>query len=90
MGLVCQPSSQPDIFGHPECIINVDYNLDDDPLVSEQDIAEVEDFIQSYPDLTKDFIPIAVIGEGTTITHKILFYKSHLKVHLARCSKRSM
>lgn len=66
MGLVYPPSSQPDSFGHSECTIDVDYNLDDDPLVSEQDIAEVEDFIQSYPDLTKDFIPIAVIGEGET------------------------
>ncbi len=51
-------------LGHTECAINADFNLDEDPLVHEEHIAEVEDFLLSFPDLTKNYIPIAVIGEG--------------------------
>lgn len=64
MGLVGRPSSQADSPGS----VNPDYNLEEDPLVTEGDMAEVEGFLEAYPELTKDYIPIAVIGEGTFST----------------------
>ena len=60
MGLVGWSSSQADSLGS----VNPDYNLEEDPLVTENDMAEVEGFLEAYPELTKDYIPIAVIGEG--------------------------
>jgi hypothetical protein len=70
VGLAGLPSSQDIPFvleagGSAAAEINVDYNLDEDPLVNDDDMAEIEEFILSYPELTKDYIPIAVIGEGT-------------------------
>lgn len=68
MGLVGQSaffSSQGDTTTPSTCCsINTDFDLDSHPLVFEEHINEVEEFIQSYPDLTKNYIPIAVIGEG--------------------------
>lgn len=60
MGLVQETANS---TSHP--IIDDNYDLETDPLVRKDDIAEVEDFLLSFPDLTKEYIPIAVIGEGT-------------------------
>lgn len=71
MGLVCRSSSSADHHGHlaSGCVIDVDFDLEVNPLVCEEHMAEVEEFLTSYPDLTKDYIPIAVIGEGRLLAY---------------------
>lgn len=76
MGLVCRSSSQGDHsqFGSG-CVIDVDFDLEVNPLVCEEHMAEVEEFLTSYPELTKDYIPVAVIGEGTSLLSSTYIYQ---------------
>lgn len=48
----------------------VDLDIDKNPLVSEEHFHDIEDFILSYPALTNDYIPIAIIGEGIQLLFK--------------------
>lgn len=67
MGLVGRsPSVSVPFEATDDFVIDDNYDLEGDPLVREEDIGEVEDFLLGYPGLTKEYIPLAVIGEGTS------------------------
>lgn len=36
-------------------------------LIREEDRADIENFIANYPKIVEDYIPVAIIGEGTYI-----------------------
>lgn len=68
MGLVARSSSQGDHSHFTSgCVIDVEFDLEENPLVSEEHLSEVEEFLTTYPDLTKEYIPIAIIGEGMVL-----------------------
>lgn len=43
-------------------------------LIREEDRADIENFIVNYPSIIKDYIPVAIIGEGIYLFIVALFY----------------